>query len=100
MAKEGEEEEEEVVNFGRSIIVPSVQELVKKSITDIPSRYVRDNLDRRIDQSLSLSVPVIDLDKLLHGEFMVSELDHLHFACKERGFFQVPFFSPRLFHVW
>ncbi|KAL2931099.1 Protein SRG1 [Bienertia sinuspersici] len=86
-----EKEGEEVVNFGKSIIVPSVQELVKESITNIPSRYVRDHLDRPIDHSSSSSIPVIDLEKLLHDESVESELANLHFACKEWGFFQVPF---------
>ncbi|KAL2931764.1 Protein SRG1 [Bienertia sinuspersici] len=69
-----EEKGEEVVNFGKSIIVPSVQELVKDSIANIPSRYVRDHLDRLIDHSSLSSIPVIDLEKLLHVESMEFEL--------------------------
>lgn len=77
------------VNFGKSLIVPSVQELAKESITNIPSRYVNEDLDCLIDQSSPSSVPVIDLQRLLHGDSMDSELDKLHLACKEWGFFQV-----------
>lgn len=89
-------EAREVVNFGKSLIVPSVQELAKESITQIPSRYVRDNSDgslpdRPVGESSALSVPVINLQRLLdvHGDSKDSELHKLHFACKEWGFFQV-----------
>ncbi|XP_021722400.1 protein SRG1-like [Chenopodium quinoa] len=86
----------EVVNFGKSVIVPSVQELAKESITHVPSRYLRvqenDNdstIDCPIDQTSPVSVPVIDLQRLLHADSKDSELDKLHLACKEWGFFQV-----------
>lgn len=89
-AKE-EDEIDEVVNFGKSLLVPSVQELVKKqqkAITSIPSRYVRhDQEDCTVHQSC-LSVPVIDLHKLLHPESEL-ELHKLHSACQHWGFFQV-----------
>ncbi|KAL4627156.1 hypothetical protein ACB092_05G147400 [Castanea dentata] len=80
------------VNFGKSIIVPSVQELTKEPIFNIPARYVRDDLeDPSIvsdDPSLP-SVPVIDLERLYVEAYMNSELDSLHSACKDWGFFQV-----------
>ncbi|KNA18039.1 hypothetical protein SOVF_074430, partial [Spinacia oleracea] len=85
-----EKEASEVVNFGKSLLVPSVQELVKESITQIPSRYVRETNDAHpVDQSSPLSVPVIDLQRLLLCDSINSELDKLHSACKEWGFFQV-----------
>ncbi|PHT36643.1 hypothetical protein CQW23_24343 [Capsicum baccatum] len=34
-------------------------------------------------------IPVIDMEQLLHGHDHDSELERLHFACKEWGFFQV-----------
>ena len=34
-------------------------------------------------------VPVIDMEVLLDGDLMDSELSKLHQACKEWGFFQV-----------
>ncbi|KAJ7968836.1 2-oxoglutarate (2OG) and Fe(II)-dependent oxygenase superfamily protein [Quillaja saponaria] len=82
----------EEVNFGKSIIVPSVQELAKEPITQIPPRYLRPYQDSSIvsDDSSLPSVPVIDLQKLqVDGDFMDSELERLHSACKEWGFFQV-----------
>ncbi|XVF27405.1 hypothetical protein REPUB_Repub14bG0104100 [Reevesia pubescens] len=86
----------EVVNFGKSITVPSVQELAKEHITKIPPRYVRP--DQKPHTFLAAadhihqlpSVPVIDLQKLAaNGDFIDSELERLHSACKDWGFFQV-----------
>lgn len=79
------------VNFGRSIIVPSVQELAKEPITHVPSRYVRESQDLLIDSNESSLpvVPVIDLSRLLVEDSMNSELQRLHSACKDWGFFQV-----------
>ncbi|CAL5411573.1 unnamed protein product [Camellia sinensis] len=92
--------EEEVVNFGKSLIVPSVQELAKVAINKIPPRYVRE--DQKQDPPVITSseqvfvppvVPVIDLQSLVsssEGDHMDShELERLHSACKDWGFFQV-----------
>ncbi|KAL0011517.1 hypothetical protein SO802_006625 [Lithocarpus litseifolius] len=80
------------VNLGKSIIVPSVQELSKEPIINIPARYVRDDQEDPLivshDSSLP-SVPVIDLERLDVEDCMNSELDRLHSACKDWGFFQV-----------
>ncbi|XP_059433263.1 protein SRG1-like [Corylus avellana] len=86
-----ESQTEAAVNFGKSIIVPSVQELAKKSIAHIPSRYVREGQDPSIvSDELSLpTVPVIDLERLVVEDSMSSELEKLHSACKDWGFFQV-----------
>uniref|UniRef100_A0A7C8YK28 Codeine 3-O-demethylase n=1 Tax=Opuntia streptacantha TaxID=393608 RepID=A0A7C8YK28_OPUST len=88
---EAEGEVEEVINFGRSLLVPSVQELANQPITSIPPRYVRDRDDLHppIHHLSPLSVPVIDLHKLLHADSLHSELHKLHSACKRWGFFQV-----------
>ncbi|KAK4589398.1 hypothetical protein RGQ29_020109 [Quercus rubra] len=80
------------VNLGKSIIVPSVQQLSKEPIINIPARYVRDDQEDPLivshDSSLP-SVPVIDLERLDVEDCMNSELDRIHFACKDWGFFQV-----------
>ncbi|KAF3449844.1 hypothetical protein FNV43_RR05923 [Rhamnella rubrinervis] len=79
---------------GISLAVPSVQELAKDpSLSKVPPRYVRHDQDPVI-HSLHQEVPVIDISKLLldsghQEEFVDSELEKLHFACKEWGFFQV-----------
>ncbi|KAL4386935.1 hypothetical protein GQ457_09G003400 [Hibiscus cannabinus] len=81
----------EPVVFGRSLIVPSVQQLAKQPITEIPPRYQRPHQESpsiSADHHLP-SVPIIDLQKLAADGFVDSELDRLHSACKNWGFFQV-----------
>ncbi|KAL7617188.1 protein SRG1 [Lactuca sativa] len=85
------------INFGRSLIVPCVQELAKKSITKIPPRYVRQDHQKPFltssDDTSNLSIPVIDLHALFstdsESSTYSSELNKLHSASKEWGFFQV-----------
>ncbi|XP_002532986.2 probable 2-oxoglutarate/Fe(II)-dependent dioxygenase [Ricinus communis] len=82
------------IGLGNSILVPSVQELAKdQSLVKIPSRYERlnqeDSLNIADDGSSLLSVPVIDLERLVAGDPMDSVLEKLHSACIEWGFFQV-----------
>ncbi|CAA7051383.1 unnamed protein product [Microthlaspi erraticum] len=75
-----------------SIIVPSVQEMVKdKMITTVPLRYVRSDLDKAEiadDSVLRNEIPIIDMNRLCSSTSMDSEIDKLDFACKEWGFFQ------------
>ncbi|KAI3985235.1 hypothetical protein MKX01_020767 [Papaver californicum] len=83
---------------GSSLFVPStVQELAKQSLAEIPARYIRNDQEPVITNNLSIvsmidhqSVPVIDLQNLLSPEPIIGdlELDKLHSACKEWGFFQ------------
>ncbi|MBA0706140.1 hypothetical protein Golax_018268 [Gossypium laxum] len=82
----------EFLNFGKSIIVPSVQELAKDPIAKIPPRYLRPLQEQphSISPNHHLpSVPIIDLQKLAAGDFVDSELQRLHSACKKWGLFQV-----------
>ncbi|CAK7350318.1 unnamed protein product [Dovyalis caffra] len=83
----------EAVNFGKSIIVPSVQEMAKESMAKIPPRYERPDQDPptiSTDASIILSsIPVIDLERLAIEGSTDSELDTLHSACREWGFFQL-----------
>ncbi|TKY59762.1 Codeine O-demethylase [Spatholobus suberectus] len=74
-----------------ALVVPSVQEIVKEGLTRIPDRYVRPHHERPIlSTSASLpQVPVIDLSKLLSQDLKGPELEKLHYACKEWGFFQI-----------
>ncbi|XP_010476835.1 PREDICTED: protein SRG1 [Camelina sativa] len=77
-----------------SIIVPSVQEMVKeKIITTVPSRYVRSDQDKTdvVDDSgrLNTEIPIIDMKRLSTSTDMDSEVEKLDFACKEWGFFQL-----------
>ncbi|CAH2037255.1 unnamed protein product [Thlaspi arvense] len=61
-----------------SIIVPSVQEMVKeKMITTVPPRYVRSNLDDNSevadDSGLITKIPVIDMKRLCSSTAMDSD---------------------------
>ncbi|MCE0480775.1 hypothetical protein HAX54_037883 [Datura stramonium] len=72
--------------------VPSVQEMAKKKLVTIPSRYVRDDQDRSIASSNNIQVPVVDMQRLINASDHDSidlELQKLHFAAKEWGFFQI-----------
>lgn len=78
----------------KSILVPCVQELAKESLEKVPHRYIRpfDDQDRPIlphDDRVhdDLQVPIIDMEALLSVDGQ--ELQKLHFACQEWGFFQV-----------
>ncbi|XP_077252443.1 protein SRG1-like [Tasmannia lanceolata] len=80
------------VTLGSSIIVPSVKEMVNHQLVSVPPRYVRPDLDPSsiISAGGSLTdVPVIDMERLLVGQSVPSELEKLHSACKEWGFFQL-----------
>ncbi|XP_048132571.1 protein SRG1-like [Rhodamnia argentea] len=84
-----------LTKFGGSLPVPNVQELAKEAITEVPPRYVRTDQDHPFmddDQGTSLpQVPVVDLNKLLssNGDLLESELEKLHAACRDWGFFQL-----------
>ncbi|KAK9093569.1 hypothetical protein Syun_028480 [Stephania yunnanensis] len=88
------------VTLGSSLLVPSVQEMARKSVLDaIPTRYIRDDVRadlmnvRNLDETDHLlpSLPIIDMKALLddEGEVMDLELEKLHLACKDWGFFQL-----------
>ncbi|KAI3831882.1 hypothetical protein MKX03_022254, partial [Papaver bracteatum] len=74
---------------------PSVQELGKQSPAEVPARYIRNDLEPLTDLSdvsmLDQTIPVIDLQNLLSPEPIIGklELERLHSACKDWGFFQV-----------
>ncbi|CAJ1957736.1 unnamed protein product [Sphenostylis stenocarpa] len=78
---------------GTSLLVPSVQELAKESISNLPQRYIQPQHGQEmvLTQELNhtLQIPVIDMQRLLSQQSGTSELNKLHLACKEWGFFQV-----------
>ncbi|XP_047147551.1 thebaine 6-O-demethylase-like [Vigna umbellata] len=82
--------EAEIAEIGSN---PSVKELAKEALSKVPERYVLPNIDPPIlfnTHSLSDQIPVIDLAKLfLPQELKPPELENLHLACKQWGFFQV-----------
>ncbi|XP_042487733.1 probable 2-oxoglutarate/Fe(II)-dependent dioxygenase [Macadamia integrifolia] len=77
-------------NFGSSLAVPNVQQLMKEPINTIPPRYIRTNQDPPIISGAATlpAVPAIDLQKLLSVESSDLERARLHSACQEWGFFQ------------
>lgn len=74
---------------GTPVLAPSVQELAKQGITEVPEQYLQPNQDPiLVSNTTSLpQLPIIDFDKLLCED--VTELEKLHHASKEWGFFQV-----------
>lgn len=79
-----------VLGWGKSLPVPSVQEMVRNDSKYVPERYIQENENRPIDLAFcsKLSeIPVIDFSLLINGD--KDELNKLNFACKEWGFFQV-----------
>nr|AKC91841.1 senescence-related protein [Chimonanthus praecox] len=78
-----------MVSLGSSVLVPSVQELATRHKNTVPSRYLRPHQDPpAIDVSLP-SIPIIDMNKLRLQQSSADELERLHSACKEWGFFQL-----------
>ncbi|KAL6991346.1 hypothetical protein U1Q18_009461 [Sarracenia purpurea var. burkii] len=72
--------------------VPNVQELAQEPLKEIPPRYVRSDQDHPIicDTASLPQLPIINLQNLLGGNDDVnSELQKLHLACKDWGFFQL-----------
>lgn len=79
--------------YGGSIPVENVQSLASKNLVEIPPRYVREEYesDKLLDDE-ALEIPVIDMNKFLIGQSEYKyELEKLHLACKDWGFFQVKF---------
>ncbi|KAM3361941.1 hypothetical protein P3S68_016795 [Capsicum galapagoense] len=78
----------EKMNFGKSLLVPSVQELAKQKLTNIPARYVVHPGQESPVVSAGSAVPVVDVQKLISGDSMDSELQKLHSASQQWGFLQ------------
>ncbi|KAL1164301.1 hypothetical protein V6Z11_A06G060600 [Gossypium hirsutum] len=66
----------ELAKLGSSLLVPSVQELAKKPLKEVPPRYVRTDEDSPKSHHISL-------------KSVATKLEKLHYACKEWGFFQL-----------
>ncbi|KAI7999686.1 Protein SRG1 [Camellia lanceoleosa] len=85
--------EAKLARLGSSLLVPSVQELAKESLTTVPLRYVRHDHQNCPISSYGAccpdDVPIIDMDKLISGDHMDSELKKLDYASREWGFFQL-----------
>ncbi|KAK1423667.1 hypothetical protein QVD17_18974 [Tagetes erecta] len=78
--------------LGKSLHVPNVQELAKEPLTTVPPRYIHPDQDSPIISSLPSSrpqVPIIDMARLLSQDSVHSEVENLHHACRDWGFFQL-----------
>ncbi|KAI3686870.1 hypothetical protein L1987_80559 [Smallanthus sonchifolius] len=78
--------------LGASLLVPSVQELAKEHLINIPPRYVHPDQEPQVLPRLPSSlheVPVIDMERLASEDSVNDELEKLHLACKDWGFFQI-----------
>ncbi|XP_043688294.1 protein SRG1-like [Telopea speciosissima] len=82
----------EVLTFGASLLVPSVQELAKEPLITVPPRYAHPDQDPPIitDTASLPVVPVLDIQLLISEEPTKDlELKRLDYACREWGFFQI-----------
>lgn len=82
------------MEYGSSLLVPSVQELVKEPLNTVPSRYIRSDQHEKTSNKIIINsvseIPVIDFQNyLVSGELSEPELASLHLACKDWGFFQL-----------
>ncbi|KAJ0502933.1 putative (S)-norcoclaurine synthase [Helianthus annuus] len=78
--------------FGVSLPVPNVQELAKEPLERVPPRYTRPDQDSPIISSTTSSrpqLPIIDMERLSSKDYVHSEIEKLHLACRDWGFFQV-----------
>jgi hypothetical protein len=71
----------------------TIMEITSILVPSVPERYILPNQETVVpSDSTSLpQVPVVDLAELLSQDLNLKghELEKLHFACKEWGFFQV-----------
>ncbi|WCJ20680.1 2-oxoglutarate (2OG) and Fe(II)-dependent oxygenase superfamily protein [Euphorbia peplus] len=75
-------------NLGGSLPVDNVQNLASNNPKDLPSRYIRPELQfDPVSTDDSLQIPVVDMTKL--GDEDENEMTLLHKACQHWGFFQL-----------
>lgn len=80
-----------IVSLGSSLPVPNVQELAREHMITVPPRYLRPDQDPPVafaGESFPM-IPTVDMERLLREESMSIEIEKLHSACKDWGFFQV-----------
>ncbi|KAK2637334.1 hypothetical protein Ddye_032126 [Dipteronia dyeriana] len=83
-------QEDEGLGWGKSLPVPSVQEMVRKDSQSVPERYIQDQNNRPLDSEFSpdlCEIPILNFSLLASGDG--EEQRKLDLACKEWGFFQI-----------
>ncbi|KAK0592597.1 hypothetical protein LWI29_022056 [Acer saccharum] len=86
----GSVQEDEGLGWGKSLPVPSVQEMVRKDSQSVPERYIQEHNNRPLDSEFSpdlCEIPIINFSLLANGD--EEEQRKLDIACKEWGFFQI-----------
>ncbi|KAK8620922.1 hypothetical protein V6N13_067379 [Hibiscus sabdariffa] len=79
-------------DWGKSLPVPSVQELVRNDPRLLPQRYIQLHTDRPVAPDMAMTpsssdIPILDFALLAKGD--QDETRKLDLACKEWGFFQI-----------
>ncbi|CAI9095447.1 OLC1v1031401C1 [Oldenlandia corymbosa var. corymbosa] len=82
-------ESQSVNRTAPSLPLGNVQELASHNLKEIPSRYIRPEMQTDVvSVNESSQIPVIDLRKLEAGDAgYQTEMSKLHQACKDWGFF-------------
>ncbi|XVF75296.1 hypothetical protein PTKIN_Ptkin13bG0175800 [Pterospermum kingtungense] len=86
--KNGKAYKDERLGWGKSLPVPSIQEIVRNDSKSVPERCIHDSKARPLipdNLSASLQIPLIDFSFLVKGD--EDEIKKLDLACKEWGFF-------------
>ncbi|KAF9612763.1 hypothetical protein IFM89_003773 [Coptis chinensis] len=89
---------EQAPSWGSSVPVANVQEMARRNPLSVPNKYTRDLDDRPNLSPVSSDIPVIDLPLLSDGS-NEEELKKLDLACKNWGFFQVPYNNTSFVHT-
>ncbi|GMI84881.1 LATERAL BRANCHING OXIDOREDUCTASE 1 [Hibiscus trionum] len=84
--------EEKGSDWGKSLPVPSVQELLRNDPQSLPERYIQLHRDRPVVPHMAVApssydIPIIDFALLAKGD--EDETRKLDLACKHWGFFQI-----------
>jgi isopenicillin N synthase-like dioxygenase len=79
------------MEFGGSLPVENVQDLAARVNKNVPDQYLRGDTEMgEVLSSESLQIPVVDMSKLNGNQSdHDTELEKLHLACKDWGFFQL-----------
>ncbi|RVW21971.1 Protein SRG1 [Vitis vinifera] len=78
-------------SFGTPPSILSIQELAKQPMATVPQIFLLEDQERPVlrENAALPDIPTIDMKRLIMSETTDFELDKLHSACKEWGFFQL-----------
>ena len=86
-------------SFGTPPSILSIQELAKQPMATVPQIFLLEDQERPLllENASLPDIPTIDMKRLIMSVTTDFELDKLHSACKEWGFFQVFLYHFHLF---